>query len=45
MLDQDKGTDWNAVGAGCQQLGCALMLLPIVGIVIVFVVLLGASGC
>jgi len=27
-------TDWNAVGQGCQQLGCAFMLIPVVVILI-----------
>lgn len=34
-------TDWEQVGAGCQQIGCAIMLIQvaIIGIVIAFILI------
>lgn len=34
--------DWEKLGQGCQQLGCAIMLIPIV---VFFLYLAFAIGC
>jgi hypothetical protein len=39
---QKQGTDWNSIGQGCQQLGCAIMLIPVVA---VFLFVAWGIGC